>query len=202
MDQPEYSIRRATLDDADALAQVHETAWREVYAGLMSEQLLNAITADSRATAWRRMLAGEAGFLGTTFVAERDGQLVAYASCGEQRDDDLRAKGYAGEFTAVYVLKTDQRQGLGERDTEEHRGANLAGHLGLTDHALDRLTDDDTHADAGADGCETVADSAETLEGGLFLREDLDCLKRNAHVVFRSLSVAHRRSANGAGLTM
>lgn len=113
MDQPQYSIRRAALDDAEALAQVHETTWREVYAGLMSEQLLNALTIDARETVWRRMLSGEAGFLGTTFIAERDGKVVAYASCGEQRDDQLRAAGYAGEFTAVYVLKTDQRRGVG-----------------------------------------------------------------------------------------
>ena len=113
MDQPEYSIRRAALDDAEALAQVHETTWREVYAGLMSDQLLNALTTDAREAVWRRMLSGEAGFLGTTFVAERDGKVVAYASCGEQRDQQLRDAGYAGEFTAVYVLKTDQRRGLG-----------------------------------------------------------------------------------------
>jgi len=113
VDQPEYSIRRAALDDAEALAQVHETTWREVYAGLMSDQLLNALTTDAREAVWRRMLSGEAGFLGTTFVAERDGKVVAYASCGEQRDQQLRDAGYAGEFTAVYVLKTDQRRGLG-----------------------------------------------------------------------------------------
>jgi len=113
VDQPEYSIRRAALEDAEALAQVHDTTWREVYAGLMSEQMLNALTTDARATVWRRMLSGEAGFLGTTFIAERDGKVVAYASCGEQRDDELRNAGYAGEFTAVYVLKTDQRRGVG-----------------------------------------------------------------------------------------
>lgn len=113
MDQPEYSIRRAALDDAAALAQVHETTWREVYAGLMSDQLLDAMTTDAREAVWRRILSGEAGFLGTTFIAERDGKVVAYASCGEQRDEQLREAGYGGEFTAVYVLKTDQRRGLG-----------------------------------------------------------------------------------------
>jgi ribosomal protein S18 acetylase RimI-like enzyme len=115
VDQPEYSIRRARLDDAEALAEVHDTTWREVYAGLMSEQLLDAITIESREAVWRRMLSGEAGFLGTTFIAERDGKVVAYGSCGEQRDSDLRDAGYAGEFTAVYVLKTDQRRGVGTR---------------------------------------------------------------------------------------
>jgi ribosomal protein S18 acetylase RimI-like enzyme len=109
----EHVIRRATLDDAAALAQVHEATWRETYAGLMSEQMLDALTADARAEAWRRILSGHAGYLGTTYVAELGGQLVAYASCGEQRDADLAAQGYAGEFAAVYVLNAAQRRGIG-----------------------------------------------------------------------------------------
>jgi ribosomal protein S18 acetylase RimI-like enzyme len=108
-----YSIRRATLDDAAALAQVHEATWRETYAGLMSEQMLDALTADARTEAWRRILSGQAGYLATTYVAEMAGQLVAFASCGEQRDPDLAAQGYAGEFAAVYVLNAAQRRGVG-----------------------------------------------------------------------------------------
>ena len=115
MDQADYSIRRATLDDAQALAHVHETTWRETYTGLMSEQMLDALTADARTEAWRRILSGEAGYLSTTYVAGRAGDLVAFGSCGEQRHEDFAAQGYEGEFAAVYVLKTDQRRGLGTR---------------------------------------------------------------------------------------
>lgn len=115
MNQPEYSIRRATLEDAAALALVHETTWRETYSGLMSEQMLDALTADARTEAWRRILSGETGYLATTYIAERDSEFVAFASCGEQRDPGLAAQGYAGEFAAVYVLKTAQRCGVGTR---------------------------------------------------------------------------------------
>ncbi|CAN7612527.1 GNAT family N-acetyltransferase [Phenylobacterium sp. LjRoot225] len=113
MEQTDYSIRRATAADAEALAQVHEATWRETYAGLMSGQMLDALTADAREAVWRRKLSGETGDLSTAYVAERDGKFVAFGSCGEQRDQALAAAGYAGEFTAVYVLKTDQRRGLG-----------------------------------------------------------------------------------------
>jgi ribosomal protein S18 acetylase RimI-like enzyme len=108
-----YSIRRATLEDAAALAQVHEATWRETYAGLMSEQMLDALTADARAEAWRRILTGEEGYLATTYVAEAEGELVAFASCGEQRSPEFAAQGYAGEFAAVYVLGSAQRRGVG-----------------------------------------------------------------------------------------
>lgn len=112
--QTEYSIRRATVDDAEALAQVHEATWRETYVGLLSEQMLDALTADARAAAWRRILSGAADdHLPTVYVAERPGAVVAFGSCGAQRDKDFAQAGYAGEFTSVYVLKTDQRMGLG-----------------------------------------------------------------------------------------
>jgi ribosomal protein S18 acetylase RimI-like enzyme len=111
--QADYSIRRAALADAAALAQVHEATWRETYVGLISEQLLDALTADARTEAWRWILAGQAGYLATTYVAERAGVLAAFGSCGEQRDEALREEGYGGEISAVYVLKTDQRRGLG-----------------------------------------------------------------------------------------
>ena len=115
MSQTDYTIRRAALADAPALAEVHETTWRQTYIGLMSEQLLDALTAHARTEAWKRMLSGETGYLATTYVAERGGALVAFGSCGEQRDAGLAAAGYDGEFAAVYVLNTDQRRGLGTR---------------------------------------------------------------------------------------
>ena len=115
MDHTAYRIRRAMPVDAAALAHVHETTWRETYIGLMSEQMMDALTADARTEAWRRILAGETGYLSATYVADRAGTLVAFGSCGEQRDPDFAAAGYKGEFAAVYVLATDQRRGLGTR---------------------------------------------------------------------------------------
>lgn len=113
MQQTNYIIRQASPTDAEALARVHEATWRETYAGLMSAEMLNALTADARTAVWRRILGGEAGQLNTTYVAERDGGIVAFGSCGAQRDEEFAQAGYAGEFTAVYVLKSDQRCGLG-----------------------------------------------------------------------------------------
>lgn len=113
MGQDEYCIRRAVVADAPALALVHETAWRETYIGLMSEQMLNAVTPESRADAWRRILAGETGYQSTTYIAERANQVVAFSSCGEQRHEPFAAAGYRGEFAAVYVLRSAQRQGIG-----------------------------------------------------------------------------------------
>ena len=113
MGQEDYSIRRATLEDAAALALVHDATWRETYSGLMSEQMLDAMVADARTEAWRRILSGEAGRDVNTWVAEGPNGLVAFGSCEAQRDPAFRDAGYAGEIAAVYVLNTAQRRGLG-----------------------------------------------------------------------------------------
>ncbi len=115
MEQADYTIRRATPADAAALALVHETTWRQTYVGLLSGQMLDALTADARTAVWERILGGATGHLSTVYVADRGGVLAAFSSCGEQRDEDFAAQGYTGEFTSVYVLKSDQRRGLGTR---------------------------------------------------------------------------------------
>lgn len=103
VEQRDYIIRRACASDAEALADVRQATWRETYAGLQWDQMHDALD-----EAWSQ--------LATTYVAQRpDGRLAAFASCGVQRDPELAQAGYAGEFTAVYVLKADQRRGLGTR---------------------------------------------------------------------------------------
>jgi ribosomal protein S18 acetylase RimI-like enzyme len=113
--QAVHAVRRAVLADAAALARVHETTWLETYVGLMSQEMIGAMTADARTEVWERILSGRSSHLATTYVADRAGVLVAFGSCGEQRDEAFREAGYGGEIAAVYVLKTDQRQGLGTR---------------------------------------------------------------------------------------
>src|SRR5690554_4661532 len=47
---------------------------------------------------------------------------------------------------------------LNECHTDEHGGAELAGNLRLTRHALDRLTDQDSQTNTGAERGEAVTD--------------------------------------------
>lgn len=63
---------------------------------------------------WRGVLENPEGFGGTAlFVAESSGGVVGFASCGMQRDADLKARGFDGEFGAIYVLKSWQGAGIG-----------------------------------------------------------------------------------------
>src|SRR5690606_36310498 len=55
----------------------------------------------------------------------------------------------------------DEGECLGERDAEEHQTGQTTLELGLASDRLDRLADDDAHADGGADRGEAECDGGE-----------------------------------------
>jgi len=55
--------------------------------------------------------------------------------------------------------ETEQREGLGEGDRDEHRRLEATGHLRLAGHGLDGLAADDADAEARADCGKAVGDT-------------------------------------------
>ena len=111
MDEPR--IRRAAIDDAPAIAAVHVTVSREIYADLMPPHLLDAFSVDTRTRQWRDMIGG-AEPSDAVYVAERGAsEIVGFGCCGTQRSPELAACGFNGEFQTVYLLAGARRHGLG-----------------------------------------------------------------------------------------
>ncbi|PWB82944.1 MAG: GNAT family N-acetyltransferase [Methylocystaceae bacterium] len=110
-------IRPATDADAEAIAAVHVAAWRETYEGLAPAEVLAALSVEERAARWRAVLSEpDAPTRSAVFLAlAEDGSAAGFASCGPQRREALSAAGYKGEFSAVYILKSAQRRGVGRR---------------------------------------------------------------------------------------
>jgi ribosomal protein S18 acetylase RimI-like enzyme len=113
----EIAIRRAQAGDAAAIAVVHVAAWRETYAGLVPERMLSALSVQERTRRWHRILTmPEPARASAVFVAVSAApDVVGFGSCGRQPLADLVAGGFAGEFSALYVLAAHQRRGLGRR---------------------------------------------------------------------------------------
>ena len=108
-----WTIRPAAAKDAEAIAEVHVTAWRESYAGLMPDHILAALSIPDRLAKWRVILAQPAAE-GVTFLAEEDsGALLGFSSCGPQRTPELASQGFGGEISALYILRRAQREGVG-----------------------------------------------------------------------------------------
>jgi GNAT superfamily N-acetyltransferase len=70
-------IRRAALDDAEALTRLHLDCWDDAYTGLMPQAILDALREDvpARVDRWRAWLGS-----GHTSVAEHDAGLIGFVS--------------------------------------------------------------------------------------------------------------------------
>lgn len=107
-------VRLATDDDVLEMAKVHIASWRETYPGLLPEPMLAKLSVASEAIRWQRMLDHPRPLGGTlAFVADQEGEVVAYGSCNEQRTGPLHDRGITDEVSELYVLRRAQRQGAG-----------------------------------------------------------------------------------------
>ena len=108
------SFRRAVPGDAPALGALHVASWRETYAGILPEDMLAALSAESRAAMWERILGDPEAHAGAQVYVAQDGErLVGFGACGEQREETLAGAGFGGEIGAIYVLRSHQHRGIG-----------------------------------------------------------------------------------------
>src|ERR1700754_665870 len=128
------TIRPATDADVLAMAKVHIVSWRETYPGLLPEPMLARMSIAEEAIRWQRMLDRPRAWGGTiAMVADQDGSVVGYGSCGEQRTQPLHDLGFTGEIGELYVLRSAQRQGGGSGRMKAMADALLErGHRGMS----------------------------------------------------------------------
>jgi hypothetical protein len=100
-------VRRAVVDDADAIERVRTDTWRDAYRGLMPDSLLDGLDYDATR---RRALMSALPAHQFVLVAEVDGTVVGFCLGGRSRTpDDL----HRGEVYAIYVLPKHQGRGIG-----------------------------------------------------------------------------------------
>jgi GNAT superfamily N-acetyltransferase len=104
-------VRRATLADAHAIAEIAVLGWQVGYRGILPDDFLDGLAVASREIAWRSILESDPEGMAPAWIAERDGRAVGFVSSGPPRDEDVPLP--AAEVFALYVLPTAWRQGLG-----------------------------------------------------------------------------------------
>lgn len=100
-------VRKATLADVDAICGVHYLAHLETYTGHVPLAVIEENPPESRVRMWSRII-GE--HLGDVSVAERDNDIVGFASTAPPRDEDPPRD---LELAAIYLLAAHQGIGLG-----------------------------------------------------------------------------------------
>ncbi|MEN0000349.1 MAG: GNAT family N-acetyltransferase [Pseudomonadota bacterium] len=114
MEDTRFSIRHATDSDAEAIAKVHVTAWREAYAKILPAQMLTGIDVAQRTSRWRKILQTKAECKDDMVaVSIRGKDILGFVSVGPQRNEKLRLQGFSAEIEALYVLHAEQRIGIG-----------------------------------------------------------------------------------------
>jgi ribosomal protein S18 acetylase RimI-like enzyme len=93
---------------------MHVESWLETYTGIVPEEVLATLSVQRRTLAWESILRDPAGHADSVVYLKEMGCVVAgFGACGEQRDSDLKARGFDGEIGAIYVLRCFQKQGIG-----------------------------------------------------------------------------------------
>ncbi len=107
--QPRLMVkpRIARSEDAETLARIQATGWRESYHDQLPPEVIAAAADERRLLRrWQRALAE-----GKSRVAIADD--LGFAEAGPQRDAVWAARGFPGELYAIYILRSAQGRGLG-----------------------------------------------------------------------------------------
>lgn len=102
------SVRKATIEDADAIGRVHYLAHVETYTGKFSSEVIEANPPEHRARMWRRIIGEQ---LGDAWVAELDNEIVGFTHTGPPRDEDPPRD---IELSTIYLLAAHHGSGLGQ----------------------------------------------------------------------------------------
>ena len=105
-------IREATIADVPAIARVHVESSQSSYRGILPDNFLDALPSANREELWRQNLT-DPRYGKTTFaVVAEETSVVAFANGGPERKGDGL---YDAEIYAIYLLKSQQRCGLGRK---------------------------------------------------------------------------------------
>jgi GNAT superfamily N-acetyltransferase len=109
-------FRVAIQNDAQGLASMHVASWRETYVGLLPDRMLSSLSVEARAATWAQIMREPSTANSTViYLAEHEGTIIGFGSCGAQRTEILKDKGYDGEVSAIYVLREFQKRRIGAR---------------------------------------------------------------------------------------
>lgn len=101
-------IRPARPRDAGGISQVHDTAWREAYRGIIPGRELERMVMRRGPQWWQRLLNGR----GRVMVLDFDDEIAGYVTYGPSR---MRLLPYGGEIFELYLQPEFQGLGFGRR---------------------------------------------------------------------------------------
>ena len=91
-------VRRAGVEDAAAVADIHVRSWQAGYAHIFGVERLATLSVERRLPRWQEIIAGDEQ---VCLVAEDDaGRMLGWCTIGASRDSELEN---AGEIWGIYL---------------------------------------------------------------------------------------------------
>lgn len=94
-----YKVRRADVNDAGVLGEIHASSWKIAYKGIVPDSMLDNISADKRQKYFEKALSEgwEEDFL--IFAGDKAVGLMCIGRCRDEDKDDTY-----GEIWGLYLL--------------------------------------------------------------------------------------------------
>jgi ribosomal protein S18 acetylase RimI-like enzyme len=105
----ELVIRRATVDDAEAIARTRIDGWRASYRGLIPDAYLDSMDVHASRALWEKILSVDSP-TASVVVAAKDADIVGFAAGNILSESK---QGLEAELTGIYVRREFQRAGIG-----------------------------------------------------------------------------------------
>jgi len=103
-------VRKAQLEDAPEIANIHIRSWRAAYRGLIPDSILEDLDLQERTLLWSRNLSKPDEWI---FVAKEKELVVGFCSLAPARDEEEDPKAIA-EITTIYVDPDEWGKGFGK----------------------------------------------------------------------------------------
>lgn len=103
-------IRKATLQDAEAIARVHVESWKTTYKGIIPDDFLNNLSYTQRTDLWTQAITQQDHYI---MVAETsEGEIVGFADGWKKETNTVP---HSGDLTSIYILESYQGKGMGKQ---------------------------------------------------------------------------------------
>lgn len=133
-------IRPADIDDAHAIGIIIVRSWQHAYSGILPADGLANLSIEERQQQWAGWLQAGGNTM-QTVVAEIDGKVVGFASCGPSSDEDEADDPTIMMLYSIYLLPDSKNKGIGAALLEAVEVEMIAGgaHIGSL-HVLEQNT--------------------------------------------------------------
>jgi GNAT superfamily N-acetyltransferase len=111
-----YSLRIASVEDAALIGQLHVAGWQGAYGGIVKQDYLDSLSAETRAQNWEKWLPNPD--IKVLIAEDENGEGAGFCAFGKlltpvPGQSNIRPQ-YTAEVSALYLLPHHYRKGAGK----------------------------------------------------------------------------------------